>query len=200
MKLSLSLTVLLVTVGVLYSAPEEQPSNISEDTLKRELAKFLLVTCLPDCWNRLQYPLWPWPGISGGQWLGRIWYFRFSYCSSFSSELSMNGEKLVDEEVRRALYGVKQMREVMWRNAQKHQQLMASLVHSGEKKKVRAVSGGAEMQKERWAEGNEVCVPWTGGSQTGSGGVWEAGGGRGAVQRIPADRVGRVQALSGGCL
>lgn len=52
MKLSLSLMVLLVTVGVLYSAPEEQSSNISEDTLKRELAKFPQVTCpgsLPDC-------------------------------------------------------------------------------------------------------------------------------------------------------
>lgn len=61
----------------------------------------------------------------------------------------MNGEKLVDEEVRRALYGVKQMREVMWRNAQKHQQLMTSLMHSGEKKKVRAASGEAEQQKER---------------------------------------------------
>lgn len=45
MKLLLSLMILLVTVGVLYSAPGEQPSNISEDTLKRELAKFPQVTC-----------------------------------------------------------------------------------------------------------------------------------------------------------
>lgn len=60
----------------------------------------------------------------------------------------MNGEKLVDDEMRRALYGVKQMKEVMWRNTQKHQHLMASLVHSGEKKKVRATLG-EEDQKEK---------------------------------------------------
>lgn len=39
MKFLPSLAVLLVTVGVLYSAPEDQPSNISEDTLKRESAE-----------------------------------------------------------------------------------------------------------------------------------------------------------------
>lgn len=48
----------------------------------------------------------------------------------------MNGEKLVDEEVKRALYGVKQMKEVMWRNEQKHEHLMRSLKHSVDKKKV----------------------------------------------------------------
>lgn len=48
----------------------------------------------------------------------------------------MNGERLVDEEVRRALYGVKQMKEVMWRNEQKHGHLMKSLQHSSDKKKV----------------------------------------------------------------
>lgn len=64
----------------------------------------------------------------------------------------MNGEKLVDDEVRRALYGVKQMREVMRRNAQKHQQLMASLVHSGEKKKVRAGSGVKDRRKDEERE------------------------------------------------
>lgn len=52
------------------------------------------------------------------------------------SELSVNGEKLVDEEVKRALYGVKQMKEVMWRNEQKHEHLMTSLKHSADKKKV----------------------------------------------------------------
>lgn len=36
MKLPLCLTVLVVTVGLLHSAPEDLPSNISEDTLKRE--------------------------------------------------------------------------------------------------------------------------------------------------------------------
>lgn len=53
------------------------------------------------------------------------------------SELSMDGEKLVDEEVNRALYGVKQMKEVMWRNEQKHEHLMKSLRHSSDKKRVR---------------------------------------------------------------
>lgn len=53
------------------------------------------------------------------------------------SELSLDGEKLVDEEVRRALYGVKQMKEVMVRNEQKHEHLMKSLQHSNDKKKVR---------------------------------------------------------------
>ncbi|KAF7651346.1 hypothetical protein LDENG_00112240 [Lucifuga dentata] len=52
------------------------------------------------------------------------------------TQLSLDGEKLVDEEVRRALYGVKQMKEVMWRNEQKHECLMKSLQHSSDKKKV----------------------------------------------------------------
>lgn len=52
------------------------------------------------------------------------------------SELSLSGEKVVDEEMKRALYGVKQMKEVMWRNEQKHEHLMRSLQHSGDKKKV----------------------------------------------------------------
>lgn len=38
--------------------------------------------------------------------------------------------------MRRALYGVKQMKEVMWRNEQKHEHLMKSLRHSSDKKKV----------------------------------------------------------------
>lgn len=68
----------------------------------------------------------------------------------------MNGEKLVDDEVRRALYGVKQMREVMMRNTQKHQHLMASLVHSGEKKKVRARSGVKDRRKD--GEREKLCL------------------------------------------
>lgn len=54
------------------------------------------------------------------------------------AELSVDGEKLVDEEVKRALYGVKQMKEVMWRNEQKHEHLMKSLRHSSDKKRVRS--------------------------------------------------------------
>lgn len=54
-----------------------------------------------------------------------------------SSGLSLEGEELVDGEVRQALYGVKQMKEVMTRNEEKHEYLMKSLWNSGEKKKVR---------------------------------------------------------------
>ena len=60
----------------------------------------------------------------------------FPLLSSPPPELSLDGEKLVDEEVRRALYGVKEMKEVMWRNEQKHDHLMRSLRHSSDKKRV----------------------------------------------------------------
>lgn len=53
------------------------------------------------------------------------------------SGLSLEGQKLVDEEVTKALYGIKEMKEVMARNEEKHTNLMKSLKHSGEKKKVR---------------------------------------------------------------
>eukprot|EP00064_Thunnus_orientalis_P008711 superscaffoldBa00001057_g8734 len=102
MKILLGLAVLVVTLGVLNSTPEDQP--ISEDTLK---------------------------------------------------QLSLDGEKLVDEEVRRALYGVKQMKEVMWRNEQKHEHLMKSLQHSSEKKK-----GAAQLAKDvtdKLEEAEEQC-------------------------------------------
>ncbi|KAK2895842.1 clusterin-like protein 1 [Channa argus] len=58
-------------------------------------------------------------------------------------QLSMDGEKLLDEEVKRALYGVKQMKEVMWKNKQKHEHLMISLQHSSDKRK-----GAAQLAKE----------------------------------------------------
>ncbi|XP_061588548.1 clusterin-like protein 1 isoform X2 [Cololabis saira] len=70
-------------------------------------------------------------------------------------ELSESGEKLVDEEIRRALYGVKQMREVLWRNEQKHEHLMKSLKHSSDKKK-----GAAQLAKEvteKLVEAEEQC-------------------------------------------
>ncbi|XP_005476578.1 clusterin-like protein 1 isoform X1 [Oreochromis niloticus] len=70
-------------------------------------------------------------------------------------QLSLGGEKLVDEEVRRALYGVKQMKEVMWRNERKHEHLMRSLRNSSEKKK-----GAAELAKEvteKLKEAEEQC-------------------------------------------
>lgn len=52
------------------------------------------------------------------------------------SGLSLEGEKLVDEEVQRALYGIKQMKEVMASNEKKHKQLIKTLENSREKKKV----------------------------------------------------------------
>uniref|UniRef100_A0A3B5ML85 Clusterin-like protein 1 n=1 Tax=Xiphophorus couchianus TaxID=32473 RepID=A0A3B5ML85_9TELE len=76
-------------------------------------------------------------------------------CSFFVSELSEDGEKLVNEEMKRALYGVKQMREVMWRNEQKHEHLMNSLKHSSDKKK-----GAAQLAKdvsEKLEEAEEQC-------------------------------------------
>ncbi|KAJ4936969.1 hypothetical protein JOQ06_001553 [Pogonophryne albipinna] len=101
MKLPLGLFILGATLGVLYSAPEDEPTGISKDTLK---------------------------------------------------QLSLDGEKLVDEEVRRALYGVKQMRELMWRNEQKHEHLMKSLRHSSDKKKEADQLTKEVMQKLQEAE------------------------------------------------
>uniref|UniRef100_A0A667XH82 Clusterin n=1 Tax=Myripristis murdjan TaxID=586833 RepID=A0A667XH82_9TELE len=66
-------------------------------------------------------------------------------------QLSLDGEKLVDEEVRRALYGVKQMKEVMLRNEQKHEHLMKSLQHSNDKKKL------AREVTEKLEEAEEQC-------------------------------------------
>nr|XP_040028228.1 clusterin-like protein 1 isoform X2 [Gasterosteus aculeatus aculeatus] len=104
MRLLLGWLVLVATLGVLRSAPEDQATGISEDTLK---------------------------------------------------QLSLNGEKLVDEEVRRALYGVKQMREVMWRNEQKHQHLMKSLRNSIDKKK--GAHQLAQEVTEKLEEAEEQC-------------------------------------------
>lgn len=42
----------------------------------------------------------------------------------------------MDDEVQRALYGVKQMKEVMASNEEKHEQLIKTLQNSREKKKV----------------------------------------------------------------
>ncbi|XP_070397726.1 clusterin-like protein 1 isoform X2 [Nothobranchius furzeri] len=70
-------------------------------------------------------------------------------------QLSEDGEMLVSEELRRALYGVKQMREVMWRNEQKHEHLMKSLERSSDKKR-----GAAQLAKEvseRLEEAEEKC-------------------------------------------
>lgn len=42
MRLLLGLSVLMVTLEVLHSAPEDQPMSISDDTLKRESAQMSL--------------------------------------------------------------------------------------------------------------------------------------------------------------
>ncbi|XP_008285910.1 clusterin-like protein 1 [Stegastes partitus] len=104
MKFLLSLAVLVATLCGLNSVPADQPTAVSEETLK---------------------------------------------------QLSVDGEKLVDEEVRRALYGVKQMKEVMWRNEQKHEHLMKSLRHSSDKKR-----GSAQLAREvteKLEEAEEQC-------------------------------------------
>ncbi|XP_016126163.1 clusterin-like protein 1 isoform X2 [Sinocyclocheilus grahami] len=65
--------------------------------------------------------------------------------------LSQEGEKLVDQEVSKALFGIKQMKEVMARNKEKHANLMKSLRHSGEKKK-----GAAEIAQDIEKKLNEA--------------------------------------------
>ncbi|XP_077086248.1 clusterin-like protein 1 isoform X2 [Siphateles boraxobius] len=65
--------------------------------------------------------------------------------------LSLEGEKLVDQEVSKALYGIKEMKEVMASNEEKHANLMKSLVHSGEKKK-----GAAEIAQNVEKKLNEA--------------------------------------------
>lgn len=70
----------------------------------------------------------------------------------------------------------------------------------------REEEGKSNIRRGRPEEGpaqrdrNYVSSLWTGGGQAGEGGDWEARGGRGAVQRIPAGWVGGVQAVSGGRL
>ncbi|XP_077579678.1 clusterin-like protein 1 [Stigmatopora nigra] len=70
-------------------------------------------------------------------------------------ELSEAGEKAVGEEVKRALYGVGQMKDVMWKNQRKHEHLIKSLLHSGEKKK-----GAAQLAQdvtEKLQEAEDQC-------------------------------------------
>uniref|UniRef100_A0A3P9K6U0 Clusterin n=1 Tax=Oryzias latipes TaxID=8090 RepID=A0A3P9K6U0_ORYLA len=70
-------------------------------------------------------------------------------------QLSRDGETVVEEELRRALYGVKQLKEATWKNEQKHEHLMKSLRHSADKKK-----GAAQLTKEvteRLEEAEEHC-------------------------------------------
>ncbi|XP_040922242.1 clusterin-like protein 1 [Toxotes jaculatrix] len=50
-------------------------------------------------------------------------------------KLSSAGEKYVDEEIKRALLGVKQVKEMMEKKEEKHRHLMDALRHSSDKKK-----------------------------------------------------------------
>ncbi|KAK7944574.1 hypothetical protein WMY93_000302 [Mugilogobius chulae] len=71
------------------------------------------------------------------------------------NKLSKAGEKVVDEEMRKALVGVNQMREVMWRNEEKHQHLMQSLQRSSEKKK--GAEQLAQEVTEKLTEAEQQC-------------------------------------------
>ena len=54
-------------------------------------------------------------------------------------ELSAAGEQCVDEEIKRALLGVKQVKETMEEKEEKHRHLMEVLRHSSDKKTVKRV-------------------------------------------------------------
>uniref|UniRef100_A0A673BNG3 Clusterin n=1 Tax=Sphaeramia orbicularis TaxID=375764 RepID=A0A673BNG3_9TELE len=57
------------------------------------------------------------------------------FCFDFMcAELSETGEKYVDEEIKRALLGVKQVKEVMEKKEERHRHLMDALKHSSDKK------------------------------------------------------------------
>uniref|UniRef100_A0A4W6CH59 Clusterin n=1 Tax=Lates calcarifer TaxID=8187 RepID=A0A4W6CH59_LATCA len=55
-------------------------------------------------------------------------------------KLSTAGEQYVDEEIKQALLGVKQVKEMMEKKEEKHRHLMDALTHSSDKKKVNCVS------------------------------------------------------------
>lgn len=62
---------------------------------------------------------------------------RLSHCIiCLFLELSEVGEKYVDEEVKKALIGIKQMKIMMERNEDKHIDLMKTLKKSSEEKQV----------------------------------------------------------------
>ncbi|XP_060098959.1 clusterin-like protein 1 [Heteronotia binoei] len=69
--------------------------------------------------------------------------------------LSEAGEKYVDEEVKKALIGVKQMKIMMERNEAKHMEMMKALKKSSEEKEeaLRLIS----EVKERLEEEEEIC-------------------------------------------
>lgn len=58
------------------------------------------------------------------------------HVSLLCAELSAAGEQHVDEEIKRALLGVKRVKEMMEEKEEKHRHLMDALRHSSDKKKV----------------------------------------------------------------
>ncbi|XP_048856956.1 clusterin-like protein 1 [Brienomyrus brachyistius] len=69
--------------------------------------------------------------------------------------LSQIGEKYVGEEMKRALFGVKNMKEVMENNYDKHRHLMKSLRHSIDKKKE--VDQLAKEAEQKLREAEQQC-------------------------------------------
>uniref|UniRef100_A0A3B3SID6 Clusterin n=1 Tax=Paramormyrops kingsleyae TaxID=1676925 RepID=A0A3B3SID6_9TELE len=72
-----------------------------------------------------------------------------------ASGLSQIGEKYVGEEMKRALFGVKNMKEVMENNDDKHRHLMKSLRHSIDKKKE--VDQLAKEVEQNLREAEQQC-------------------------------------------
>ncbi|KAG2458218.1 CLUL1 protein, partial [Polypterus senegalus] len=70
-------------------------------------------------------------------------------------ELSTSGEKYVNEELQRALSGVKHMKKVIDQNAEKHEHLIMSLKHSSEKKQ-RALQLANDVQ-QKLQEAEDQC-------------------------------------------
>uniref|UniRef100_A0A8C4S1K6 Clusterin n=1 Tax=Erpetoichthys calabaricus TaxID=27687 RepID=A0A8C4S1K6_ERPCA len=84
-------------------------------------------------------------------WLGASWFIHAQNEDNFVQEtlkqLSTRGEKYVNEELQRALSGVKHMKKVIDQNAEKHEHLILSLKHSSEKKQ-RALQLANDVQQK----------------------------------------------------
>ena len=71
------------------------------------------------------------------------------------AELSAAGERYVNEEIKRALLGVKQAKETMEKKEERHMHLMDALRHSNDKKKVNRAPTGAIKY---WASANVLYL------------------------------------------
>ncbi|XP_058871109.1 clusterin-like protein 1 isoform X1 [Acipenser ruthenus] len=100
---------------------------------------FLLAICLT------------WLGVSQSRPGGKL----ESLSEETLKKLSIDGEKFVDEEVKRALFGVKQMKEIVEQNEEKHEHLMKSLRRSSEKKQ--GALQLAEEVKQKLEEAKDQC-------------------------------------------